>query len=291
VSFTVWRCQRAAASRWKSFGDRRIAVASSSGRRDGECPCRCACRTVVSVSAHADRDARGIDFSCTQEYAIGEQSPGAAANLLNRRRHAGAGRVEQRECAAVDADDRFGKRQLGDDIRGDVAGARSRIRDDHTGRGAHSFALDTDHPVAHFHRHGWRALDDGRFDRRATAIASSSEHTRLQEKVDVGIGKVAEELLRDDGFERLVIHRRGYRDGADGARRDHHRISVEGDRGSLVGQRPQTRIAQERVVEEIAVAVEIAKDRDRERIAAVDHHAARIDRSPFAFVTRFRGAA
>jgi hypothetical protein len=53
----------------------------------------------------------------------------------------------------------------------------------------------------HRHRHRRRAFDGRRFGRRHAPVARAAEHARLDDAVGVGVGEVAEQLLRRDRFD------------------------------------------------------------------------------------------
>src|SRR2546421_8186025 len=108
------------------------------------------------------------------------------------------------------------------------------------------------------------------------AVAAATEDAWLEHEVHVRVGEITEELLRDNRFERLVIDSRGHGDGAARSRRNHDGVPIQRDRGAGIRERTQACIAQEGVVVEIAVAVQIAEDRESEWIAPIDHDASAV---------------
>ena len=68
-----------------------------------------------------------------------------------------------------------------------------------------------------------------------TAVARSAEHARFQDEVPVGVGEIAEELLRDNRLERLVIDGRRDRDGPERSGWNDDGVTIQGDGRAGVG--------------------------------------------------------
>ena len=188
-------------------------------------------------------------------------------------------RVDERERGGVHAVDRSGEERLDDHVLKHAGRAGGRVRADHARSDAVApAAVDLNRPVPHFNRDGRRSFDDRGLGRRRTAVARTVEDTRLEDEIAVGVRQVAQKFPRDDRFDRLVVHGRGDGDRTCRAGRNDDGIPIERHGGAVVRQRSQPRIAQERVVVDIAVAVQIAELRKAVRVVPVDDDVLRVDR-------------
>ena len=233
--------------------------------------------------AEAGRQACGVGLASAQKHPVGEERPGSVADLIDGSRHLATLGVDEREGAAVHTPHRPREERLDHGVLKHAGGSGRRIGSCHARRNVVDACLvDLNHPVSNLHRHGRCAFDHGRLDRWLAAVARATEHARLEHEVAIRIGQIAEELLCHDRLNRLVVDRGGDGHRSCSARRDHDRISIERHRGAGVRQRPQPRVAQERIVVQVAVPVEVAELRQRAGIVPIDHAAPCIDREALA---------
>ena len=110
------------------------------------------------------------------------------------------------------------------------------------------------------------SLDDGRFDLGHASVAAAAQHARLEHVVPVGVREVAEQLLRHDGLDRLVVDLGRHRDRTLRVLGDHDGVTVELHARFGVRQGTQARVDEERVVEEVTISVDVLELRERGRI-------------------------
>src|SRR5258708_28628759 len=169
----------------------------------------------------------GIAFATFQNDGIREQPPGAIADLVYPGRNLHTVRIGQEETPTIDAAHRLGEEYFHHGVLIDASCSWRWI----TGNAERSLvrgrAVDVDDPVAYRHGHWWRSLNHGRLGGRLATVAQAAKHARFKDKVVVSVGHIAEEVQRDNRFNRLVINSRRYGDWALSARRDYNRVAVD----------------------------------------------------------------